>query len=321
MSTSTTGRIHDPVHRVSYRFETEGQSLWVFTRLEPGGHLPEHFHPTLQERWEVLEGTAAVKLDGRWSDLTAEDEPVVVARGVRHELRNTGGGVAHLRTEVTPAGRLQEFLTESARAAREGLYNARNLPTGLRGAAWLTEFALRFSDETVMCSPPPALQRAVLPTAARLIRRRLRGHGERRTRMIKWAGRLIVLYGAAHTLGALTAEGAARHAGAWFSGELWEDDLANMSPANSAYWLSVDSFGVPLIVVGLTVLWLDRRGITPPPFIAWTLGTWTVVDAVILLLTPWPILLLANILLLVGARRARHRGSPTPGSVTERAGH
>ena len=36
------------------------------------------------------------------------------------------------------------------------------------------------------------------------------------------------------------------------------------------------------------------------------------VDGVILLLTPWPILLLANILLLVGVRRARH-DSATPG--------
>jgi hypothetical protein len=136
---------------------------------------------------------------------------------------------------------------------------------------------------------------------------------ERRgTRMVKWAGRLIVLYGAAHALGALTAEGAARHAGAWVSGELWGEDLADMSPAMSAYWLTVNSFSVPLIVVGLTVLWLDRRGITPPPFIAWTLGIWTVIDAVILLLTPWPILLLANILLLIGARRARH-DSATPG--------
>ncbi|MDQ3630443.1 MAG: cupin domain-containing protein [Actinomycetota bacterium] len=170
MTPSTTERIHDPIHRVSFRFEAEDDNLWVFTWLEPGGHLPEHFHPTLEELWEVLEGTAAVKVDGRWSDLTAEDAPVVVARGVRHELRNTRKTVAHLRTKVTPAGRLQEFLTESARAAREGLYNARNLPTGLRGAAWLSEFALRFGDETVMCSPPPALQRAVLPTAARLTR-------------------------------------------------------------------------------------------------------------------------------------------------------
>jgi hypothetical protein len=61
--------------------------------------------------------------------------------------------------------------------------------------------------------------------------------------MITWAGWLIVFFGAAHTLGALTAEGAATHAGAWFSQELWEDDLADMSPAMSAYWLSVNSFG------------------------------------------------------------------------------
>lgn len=96
MSTTTTERIHDPVHRVSFRFETAGDSLRVFTWLEPGGHLPEHFHPALEERWEVLEGTAKVKVDGRWSDLTAENAPVVVARGVRHELTNgpAGSGLA-----------------------------------------------------------------------------------------------------------------------------------------------------------------------------------------------------------------------------------
>ncbi|GGO54321.1 DUF6463 family protein [Streptomyces lasiicapitis] len=125
--------------------------------------------------------------------------------------------------------------------------------------------------------------------------------------MIKWAGRLIVFFGAAHTLLALTMEGAARHAGAWFSGELWGDDLGSMSDDSSAYWLSLASFGIPLTMVGLTVLWLDRRGIVPPPFIAWTLAIWTVVGAAVLLFTPWPIMLLASVLLLVGARRANHR--------------
>jgi quercetin dioxygenase-like cupin family protein len=168
---SMSERTHDPVHRVAMAFERAGDSLWVFTWLDPGGHLPEHFHPTLEERWEVLEGTASVKVDGRWHELTAADDPVLVARGVRHELRNTSDRQARLRTEVTPPGRLEEFLTETARAAREGLYNARNLPTSLRGAAWLSELALRFRDETVMCSPPPALQRVVLPVAARLTRR------------------------------------------------------------------------------------------------------------------------------------------------------
>jgi quercetin dioxygenase-like cupin family protein len=163
-------RVHDPIHKVSYTFEREGENLWVHTWLEDGGHLPEHFHPTLEEHWETLEGKARVKLDGAWRDLVPEDGPVLVARNVRHELKNESGSEARLRTKVIPAGRLEEFLTESAQAAREGLYNARNLPTGFRGATWLAEFALRFRDETVMTSPPPALQRILLPVIARLSR-------------------------------------------------------------------------------------------------------------------------------------------------------
>ena len=130
--------------------------------------------------------------------------------------------------------------------------------------------------------------------------------------MIKWGGWIMVLYGTAHTLGALTVEGAASHAGAWFSGELWHEDLSAMSPANSALWLSLSSFGPPLILLGLTVLWLDRRGITPPTFIAWTLLVLTLLDAVIALFTPWPILLVATVLLLLGARRRARSTSPEP---------
>jgi quercetin dioxygenase-like cupin family protein len=167
----STERHHDPIHRVSYTFEREGDNLWVHSWLEDGGHLPEHFHPTLEERWETLEGVVRVKLDGTWRDLAAGDGPAVVAPNVRHELKNESGARATLRTEVLPAGRLEEFLIESARAAREGLYNARNLPTGWRGATWLAEFALRFRDETVMTSPPPALQRVMLPPMARFARR------------------------------------------------------------------------------------------------------------------------------------------------------
>jgi mannose-6-phosphate isomerase-like protein (cupin superfamily) len=171
---ATSERTYDPIHRVSMAFERDGDRLWVFTWLDPGGHLPEHFHPTLEERWEVLEGTAEVKVDGRWHTLTPADEPVFVGRDVRHELRNRSSSQARLRTDVMPPGRLEEFLTESARAAREGLYNAHNLPMGLRGAAWVSDFALRFRDETVMCSPPPVLQWVLLPVAARLTRRYLR---------------------------------------------------------------------------------------------------------------------------------------------------
>ena len=38
-----------------------------------------------------------------------------------------------------------------------------------------------------------------------------------------------------------------------------------MSPAMSAYWLSVNSLGPTLILIVLIVLWLNRRGIIAPP--------------------------------------------------------
>lgn len=167
--------IHDPIHGTSHTFRREGDNLWVETWFEDGAHLPEHYHPTLEERWEVIDGTARLKLDGTWHELTADDGVIAVPPMARHALRNQSGRQAHLRAEVLPAGRLEEFLTESSRAAHEGLFTARGMPTSLRGAAWVSEFALRFSDETVMCSPPPALQRAVLPLIARLTQRYRRG--------------------------------------------------------------------------------------------------------------------------------------------------
>ena len=125
--------------------------------------------------------------------------------------------------------------------------------------------------------------------------------------MITWAGGLMVLYGAAHTVGALVVEDAASHAGTWVSGGLAGGSLSDMSPAMSAYWLSVNSFGPPLVLVGLLVLWLSRRDITPPSFIAWSILAWFVAGEV----AAGPgidqdlIVLTAGVLLLVGIRRSR----------------
>ncbi|SNY78565.1 hypothetical protein SAMN04244553_1327 [Nocardia amikacinitolerans] len=95
--------------------------------------------------------------------------------------------------------------------------------------------------------------------------------------MIKWAGWLIVLFpGIGHTVGALV-ETAPDHAGAWFDGEGWKADATAMNYAEAALWYTVFSFGVPFLVIGLLVLWLDRRGITPPAFVAWIVAGWTLV--------------------------------------------
>ncbi|MER6844314.1 hypothetical protein [Streptomyces platensis] len=53
-------------------------------------------------------------------------------------------------------------------------------------------------------------------------------------------------------------------------------------------------------------------GITPPSFIAWSLGILGLVDAVILITTPWRLTLLACILLFGGGRRAAARAGAAP---------
>ena len=165
-----TERIHDPIHKVSYTFERDGANLWVYTRFEDGAHLPEHFHPNSEERWEAVDGPLRVKLEGKWRDLRPEDGPVAVLPNMRHELKNESGSTVEGCTECIPALHLEEFLIESARAARERLYNKHNLPTGWRGAVWAADLMRRHRDETVVTSPPPAVQRVFSALLARFAR-------------------------------------------------------------------------------------------------------------------------------------------------------
>ncbi len=124
--------------------------------------------------------------------------------------------------------------------------------------------------------------------------------------MVKWAGWIITLAGIGHTLGSLV-EAAPDHAGTWFNGGWNLGDYPEMSDATVAWWYSVFSFGPPLLLIGLTVLWLDRRGMTPPPFIAWAVVAWVVVGFVVGGPSPLLVLLVAAGLLLAGARRIRRR--------------
>jgi len=129
--------------------------------------------------------------------------------------------------------------------------------------------------------------------------------------MNRWAGWLILAFGVLHTIGAFTLLGAAQHTPRWLGGELWTESLFEMNPTMGFYWLTVNSFGPSFVVIGSTVLWLDRRGITPPVFIAWFLAAWTVIDCA--LSGPGVgqsvIVLAAAVLLLLARRRVGVRDS------------
>jgi quercetin dioxygenase-like cupin family protein len=159
--------VHDPVNRVCYGFEPRGEDLVVHVRLDPGGALPQHLHPAMEERWSVIEGEVRFRLNGYERVLRAADGEVVVRPGVVHGLSSMGNGEARLRCLVTPAMRLQDFLEESAAAAREGVFTARGLPRGLRGARWSARFLKRYRSETVFVSPPPLFQKVLIALLAR----------------------------------------------------------------------------------------------------------------------------------------------------------
>lgn len=132
--------------------------------------------------------------------------------------------------------------------------------------------------------------------------------------MVKWAGWIIALAGIGHTLGSLV-QAAPDHAGTWFDGVWNLGDYPEMSDATVAWWYSVFSFGPPLLLIGLTVLWLDRRGMTPPLFISWAMVAWVVVGFVVDGPSPLLILLVAAGLLHFGPASAEMRGAGSPRRV------
>lgn len=162
MPDATAQATRDPVHGARHAFRHEGDNLIVDTWLEPGGGLPKHFHPVQEERWQVIEGSVRFHLDGTDRTLTPEDGVVVVPPGMRHALTSVDSTDAHLRCEVIPALHLEEFLTDSAAAARRGLFRKGGIPASLEGLHWAADFLDRHRGETVMTWPPQFAQRTMV---------------------------------------------------------------------------------------------------------------------------------------------------------------
>jgi quercetin dioxygenase-like cupin family protein len=159
--------LQDPVHGVSYTFTRDGENLVVDTWLEPGGGLPTHYHPIQEEHWSVVEGEVEVTLDGKKTVMRPADGAAIVKPNMRHALANKSGATVHARCHVYPALSLEEFLTDSSRAAQEGLIMKGGIPKGLKGARWGATFLKRHRAETVMTFPPRFMQSAMIALFAR----------------------------------------------------------------------------------------------------------------------------------------------------------
>ncbi len=167
-------RVTDPVLRCSYEFEWEGEVLIVNLWAEPGAATPEHLHPGIEERFEIIEGEFTFTADGA-EQTAGPGDRVTVPAGVRHKFENRTTSEARFRCEIDPGKTMQGFFEDSSALARAGKYNAKGRPTGLGAVLDLADFAERYRDVTVTTSPPQVVQRLLVPPVAWLARRRDRG--------------------------------------------------------------------------------------------------------------------------------------------------
>jgi mannose-6-phosphate isomerase-like protein (cupin superfamily) len=159
--------IADPLFRQRYRFRGDGDVLGIEIRTDPGGGvLADHFHPKLEERYEVVEGEVTFQVD-RKPVVAGPGEKLVVAAGVRHSFQNTGTEPAHLEVEVEPALRLRESIEDAASLAQHEKFTASGKPRSLRALIEAAALANRYRETVILSSPPPAVQRLLFPLLAR----------------------------------------------------------------------------------------------------------------------------------------------------------
>jgi quercetin dioxygenase-like cupin family protein len=113
--------------------------------------LGEHRHPTVVERFTVLDGELTVKRDGQTSILR-EGETAVVEPGGWHDWWNATDRDVRVRVEGTPGERWLHGLETLWGLARLGHTNAKGMPNPLQ----LAVFAPEFSDVGGFRFPPPA---------------------------------------------------------------------------------------------------------------------------------------------------------------------
>ena len=162
--------VEDPVLRMRYRLTVEGNVLRNELWAEPGSKTPVHFHPAIEERFEILEGDF-VFTAGKEKRPAGPGDRIVVPAGTRHAFQNVGEGEAHFVCEIEPASDMKGFFEESAALGRAGKYTARGMPAP-GGVLDMVDFAERYLDSTVLTFPPPPVQRLLYPPLARLARRR-----------------------------------------------------------------------------------------------------------------------------------------------------
>jgi quercetin dioxygenase-like cupin family protein len=136
--------------------DTNGELLQIDDVMQGGGRVPiEHVHPYMEERFEVLSGTARLSMRGQERDVGA-GETVVVPAGTPHVWGNPNEDEVHVIIEFRPALRQEEWLETFFGLHKDGKANPKSgLPNPLQWAVISREY----EDEIYLASPPLWMQR------------------------------------------------------------------------------------------------------------------------------------------------------------------
>jgi quercetin dioxygenase-like cupin family protein len=113
---------------------------------------PKHFHPSQDERFEVLEGSLTARVDGNQHELRPGDV-LEIPRGAVHQMWNPGDVPAKATWRTSPAGRTGQWFADIDALRRSGRVGSNGMPGPLAFGAYLTEYR----DVFRLAGPQPVL--------------------------------------------------------------------------------------------------------------------------------------------------------------------
>ncbi|MGB3437635.1 MAG: cupin domain-containing protein [Actinophytocola sp.] len=152
---------------------TNGERILWDLYLEPGGAVVgEHYHPSIEERFTLLEGKLGVRLAGRTQIVDRIGASVLAPANTPHYWWNASDEPARILVEVRGASERFEQMVfrQLFSLAQDGSTNAEGMPN-----LWQTAVtALEFEDVMRFSKPPWFLQRLIFKVLSPIAR--LRGY-------------------------------------------------------------------------------------------------------------------------------------------------
>jgi quercetin dioxygenase-like cupin family protein len=142
--------------------QSNGESVLVETIVRPDGFVAAaHVHPNQTERFEILEGTVALRI-GREELIARPGDVAIVPPGTPHRFRNAGDTDARFLCEIRPALQFESLIETTFTLAAEGKTNTKGLPNPFQ----LAVIAAAHFDTVRLPFPPVPLQRVALALGA-----------------------------------------------------------------------------------------------------------------------------------------------------------